>query len=515
MRKSAPRTTEYRLAEPKRSIGQVKDPPQEYLVFEDAARLSGRAPIHLRGSSCERERLLRKYADRIQVGEKLTRSLVSFQGNKSAPCYRWLKFKEGFSEAFVRHVLEAYAPSVSRERRLLDPFAGSGTTVTCGAEQGWDAWGIELMPVGVAAARSRMLAHRAPVEKARQWLRKIKDAGLARFPKRRWRFPHLAITAGAFPPETEDGLARYQSFLQAMPDPDTRDLFWFASLCVLEDVSYTRKDGQYLRWDSRSPRDLQTAFNKGLIVPFDVAVARKAEEMLQDVESRRAAPCPPEKVHLIQGSCLAELPQMAENSFDMVVTSPPYCNRYDYTRTYALELAYMGYDDDAIKLLRQTLLSATVENRSKRQTLRREYEARHAMAMHDKAVKAFERQAALQEVLENLRAARDSGSLNNSNIPRLVENYFFEMSFVVHELGRVLAPGGRVVMVNDNVRYHGEEAPADLILAEFAESAGLTVDAILTLKRGKGNSSQQMGAHGRSELRKCVYVWSKPNAARA
>ena len=30
-----------------------------------------------------------------------------------------------------------------------------------------------------------------------------------------------------------------------------------------------------------------------------------------------------------------------------------------------------------------------------------------------------------------------------------------------------------------------------------------------TLGRGKGNSSQQMGNYGRSELRKCVYVWEK------
>jgi hypothetical protein len=41
----------------------------------------------------------------------------------------------------------------------------------------------------------------------------------------------------------------------------------------------------------------------------------------------------------------------------------------------------------------------------------------------------------------------------------MVENYFFEMSFVIHELARVLAPGGHVVMVNDNVQYVGEEAP--------------------------------------------------------
>jgi hypothetical protein len=32
---------------------------------------------------------------------------------------------------------------------------------------------------------------------------------------------------------------------------------------------------------------------------------------------------------------------------------------------------------------------------------------------------------------------------------------------------------------------------------------------ILVLPNGKGNSSQQMGEHGREALRKCVYVWRK------
>ncbi len=91
----------------------------------------------------------------------------------------------------------------------------------------------------------------------------------------------------------------------------------------------------------------------------------------------------------------------------------------------------------------------------------------------------------------------------------MVENYFFEMCVVVSELARVLRPGGRLVMVNDNVRYAGEEVPVDLILSDFARRLGLQVEHIWTLPRGKGNSSQQMGAHGRQELRMCVYVWSK------
>ena len=50
------------------------------------------------------------------------------------------------------------------------------------------------------------------------------------------------------------------------------------------------------------------------------------------------------------------------------------------------------------------------------------------------------------------------------------------MNLVIHELARVLAPSGRIVMVNDNVRYHGEEIPVDLILSDFAEKAGLSVE---------------------------------------
>jgi hypothetical protein len=64
-------------------------------------------------------------------------------------------------------------------------------------------------------------------------------------------------------------------------------------------------------------------------------------------------------------------------------------------------------------------------------------------------------------------------------------------------------------MVNDNVQYGGEEVPVDLILCDLASKAGFETDAIWVLARGKGNSSQQMGAHGRNELRKCAYVWRR------
>ena len=66
------------------------------------------------------------------------------------------------------------------------------------------------------------------------------------------------------------------------------------------------------------------------------------------------------KTVFVQDSVLKQLPLLSANSIDGVITSPPYCNRYDYTRIYALELVFLGKTESEINSLRQDLLSCTV-----------------------------------------------------------------------------------------------------------------------------------------------------------
>lgn len=461
-----------------------------------------------------RNALYRQFMSKLVVNSDLTRQLVSFQSNKKTPFYRWLKYKEAFSHEFVAHILDRFRPIDRVMPRVLDPFAGAGTTLTTATKRGWHATGIELLPVGTAGMRARLVADSVDLRKFDAEFARLTDRLLANDAvvtsgvTQGYRFPHLRITAQAFPTVTESALSAYMIFVDQIADADVRYLFWFAALSILEDVSYTRKDGQYLRWDHRSGRALRSTFNKGPIRDFFPALHEKLRTFGEDL-SRRNGGSFSRNVEIIDGSCLDTLPVLSGDTFDLVLTSPPYCNRYDYTRTYALELAFLNHGEDAVGRLRQTLLSATVENKTKRKFLASAYAARRRTDRYRQAEAAFEDEGALHEVLALLRAARARDELNNHNIPTMVENYFFEMNLVVRELARVLAPGGRIVMVNDNVQYHGEDVPVDLILSSFAVDAGLSVDAIWVLPRGKGNSSQQMGAHGRNELRKCVYVWSK------
>jgi len=479
-------------------------PTEKHQLYKEAESLN------ILPSQVQRFELLRRYSDKIFLNHELSRSLVSFQANKKIPFYRWFKYKEAFSSELVLYFLDRFHPGPIAIPRALDPFAGAGTTLTAAAKSGWHATGIEILPIAAAAIRARLLADTVKIKSFQYYLKKFEKVSLNSPPSNGYHFPHLRITDKAFPKETERAISSYKAFLDEIKDNEVNYLFWFACLSILEDVSYTRKDGQYLRWDYRSGKCVKSNFSKGIIWDFKTAINRKLQMMLEDIIKRNDGIFS-QHVEVIEESCLIELPRLPDSTFNLVITSPPYCNRYDYTRTYALELAFLGYDEEDVKNLRQTLISATVENKTKRDQLELEYRLRNQDDRYRRAVDIFTNQKALHEVLSILNEDRKKGKLNNNNIPNLVENYFFEMNIVINELSRVLAPGGHVVMVNDNVQYNGEEVPVDLILSDFAANAGLLVDHIWVLPRGKGNSSQQMGAYGRSELRKCVYIWSKPS----
>ena len=452
----------------------------------------------------EREALLARYRARIRTSTRFDRKLVSFQANRNVSGFGWLKYKEAFSTPLAAEVIQRYtAPG----DLVLDPFAGIGTAVFTARGLSRRSLGIELLPVGLFAMETRLSAEavapdvfrrRVAAATAQDWSSHFDESHALK---------HIPITRGAFPEATERQLAGYRAYCATrLRNTHVRRLFHLACLEILERISYTRKDGQYLRWDRRADRPgVGTRFHKGRIERFGEAVAEQLTRISQDIGAVRSGPDP----DLRRGSCLDVLPTIDDDSIDLVLTSPPYCNRYDYTRTYALELVYLGLGEDDVKALRQTMLSCTVENATKSVQLAAAYAAAGRADFFARVTRVYDQQRALAEVIEFLRGRRNAAALNNPNIPRMVENYFFEMCFVVAELARALRPGGRLVMVNDNVRYAGEEVPVDLILSDFARRLGLRVEHIWTLPRGKGNSSQQMGVHGRQELRKCVYVWKK------
>ena len=453
------------------------------------------------GSVRARQQLSKRFAGRLSTNPQYTRKTVSYQGNRNVPGFRWMKYKEGFSRELVSSLIDEYEPET-----VLDPFAGMCTAPLVAAGLGKDAMGIEIMPVGILAGTgiaqaANGVSAMAFEREARALLERLKNRPTA---PAKFAFPHVRITENAFPQRSEQEIAKARQHIDRVDNPPVRTLLNLACMSVLEESSYTRKDGQYLRWDHRSGR-LHAKEHMGHVPSFKYALASRLGEIVQDFDTLKGwygGGYP----DLLPGSSLELLRKIPTGKFDMVITSPPYANRYDYTRTYALELAWLGYGQQDFAELRQRMLSATVENKTKLEWLRKVYSddcgvVSHASRMYDGS--------AVHEVLDILHDR--IGELSNKHVIRLIEGYFFEMAVIVAELGRVVRPGGVVIMVNDNVQYHGEEIPVDFILSDYAEQSGFACTDIWMLPRGKGNSSQQMARFGRREIRKCVYKWVRTN----
>ena len=437
-------------------------------------------PVHAAISALDAE-LARYYSQKLAVTPFLTRRIVSFQADKNRSCYRWYKFKEAFSAELVEYLLHKFKIS----GRILDPFAGIGTTLFAANRLGIASDGIELLPVSQEIIRTRIALQKRLSSTDRATLKHWADECLWQHSNVKIPLNTIRITEGAYPLETVDAIERYLGAIQG-ENKKVSTVLKFVLLCVLEVVSYTRKDGQYLRWDYRAGRGRGSIpFNKGEIFEFSSAIREKIYEILSDTDTiDQERDClATQKITLQAGSCLDIMPKLPSNLYDAVLTSPPYCNRYDYTRTYALELALLGMTDAEVIALRQKMLSCTVENRTKNLQ----------SSNYTKFTKISESDELLGIILRQLENEKKLGNLNNNGIPRMIRGYFNEMSCVIGECHRVLKPGAPLIMINDNVRYAGISISVDLILSRIAEKIGFTTEKIFVVPSKK---RQQQPANG-------------------
>lgn len=501
----------------------TKKPSQLPLFFEEPYKknsvIYGSFSHQNTCGDSERLALENRYLQLFVTDDRFNRKIVSFQGNKGELVHSWLKYREGFSSTLVETLIEDF--QLEHGETILDPFAGSATTLLVAKTLGFNAVGIDILPNCHLAWEAKSKFFEYDINELKAIYKKLVDSQPERASS---PFPHITITESAFSPETENAIMWYTDWFREMSiSENAKILCKLIITSILENVSFTRKDGQYLRWDLRSAKlrerneirkaegkPIVNGINKGALPNVRESLITTFSEIILDIEilqskySKNGS-----QQQLISGSTLEVLPVLRDNSYSAVITSPPYANRYDYTRTYALELAYLGFGGK-INQLRQTLLSCTVESRSKVALLRNYYDSIGQIDRYNQIIDLIKKDVTLHEVNNALRSRWDRGDMNNKGVLPMVNQYFSELTFVFAELFRTCRSGAKIAFVNDDVRYGGEIIPVSTITTKLAETIGFTPIEIIVLAQKKGNSSQQMERFGREELRKCITIWEKP-----
>jgi len=470
----------------------------------------------------ERVRLENRYWPLTEVTDKFSRQSVSYQLSKNDRLHRWLKYREGFSSELVKTLLGEF--HIHEGDTVMDPFMGSGTTALVCALEGINSIGYDILPMSQLSISAKAAVYDYDIGELQRVLDDIRTLDVPA--DYDGHTPSVTITEGAYPEQEDRAVAYFtQHFSESAYSANAKNLVKLCILNSLERISYTIKSGQYLSWDHRCPKVIEinrlrvaagkrpfvNKNDKGELPTLKETLLHEFSQMVKDISDFQQkdtgfkASC-----DYKEGSVLYEIGSVRDNSISGVITSPPYCNRYDYTRTYGLELAYLGKNDEQIKALRQALLSCTVESKSKVENLRKHYERMGRLADFERVQAIVSDDPVLKEINAALQARNANGEINNKGILRMVEGYFFELSLLFAELYRVCRSGAHVAFVNDNVRYAGEVIPVDYLCTSLAEQLGFRPVKIYTLRQQKGNSSQQMARYGRVALRKSITVWEKP-----
>lgn len=419
----------------------------------------------------ERERLEKKYDDRL-VDTPQLKDLVSYVGNKQAPFLSLYRYKEAFSYQLVDLILRNFE---DEDLRVFDPFNGMGTTVFTAAVNGVEAHGIDRLPLSPFLTNALTDAVLVDFDEVRATFDGLRDNVD--------EYPHaeiaddVSIVDKVVPDEQMGKLTRWKSAIDDVDEERTQNVLKLLYLSSLIDCSHAKNAGQFLRID----RD------KKIHDPTE-----RLSEKLEEFERSKRFGVPTDDLSYFEKNS-ATVGDARDLDIDFnpntVVTSPPYPNRYDYTRSYSLELAFEFVEtNDELIELRHDLLRSHIESKV-------------ASDRFDDV------HPAVREVVDVL----EGKELNNNKIPDMLVGYFYDMEKTFSELSRVMAEKARIFLVVDNVRYEGEVVPTDTILADIAEGHGFDLKRLL-VTRYKGNSSQQMGKYDKVPVRESV-LWLERGTA--
>ncbi len=398
---------------------------------------------------------------------------------KKRPRHRWFWFPHSYSPELVEAILDSW--NLPRESRLLDPFVGAGTTLLVAQERGISADGVDLSPLAVRVTRVKV-AHlnrdhledmlHAVVEHV---LTAIKRSSI---PPTSAEVPEKRL-ARAFTQVEYATLQAIRKAIWSHAVGEERDFFLLALLATARAFSRAVADGGWFRWVDRPE-----ASPDNMILFFQT----QAQGMLSDLDSRPNPLSHAWNVYQGDARCLGALP----GPYNVIITSPPYPNRHDYSRVFHIELLLLGEDETSIKRLRYASIRSHVE----------------AKAPNAHTVNEYHAPQRLQKCLDQLPAKTDK------RVVRMLQGYFEDMYYVLKSARAVLAPGARLAFVVGNVRHAGVLIPVDEILADVGEQAGYRWTETWVI-RLRGNSAQQMGRFGRVPSRESIVFFENPYTADA
>ena len=406
----------------------------------------------------------------------------------------WYRFVLSFPSHLVRDYLTAFG--VDSTQRVLDPFCGTGTTLVECKKLGIPSVGIERNPMAGFASRTKLdwrvdpdtlVSHAKGI--AARALDRLRSQGIDDIePGPLFGMHETPLAALRTLPPDRLGLLLKNS-ISPLPLHKT--------LVLLDALEQHREDAVYAHERLALAAALVSGIGNLHFGP-EVGVGRIREDaavvgpwldrvrtMGGDLARLGQQAGTEATVHLADARRLEEL--LEPSSIDAVITSPPYPNEKDYTRTTRLESVLLGFvrDKQDLRGLKQGLVRSNTRSVYKA-------DADDALVAEHAGIQRIAR------LIEERRIELGKTSGFERQYARVTKLYFGGMVRHLASLRSRLRPGARLAyVVGDQASYLRVMIRTGKILGELAQSLGYELTAIDLFRTRVATASLQ---HLREEV---------------
>lgn len=363
--------------------------------------------------------------------------------------HRWFRYSAGFSAVWAEDAIAKHKADLGRTSlTVLDPFAGSGTTLLASQAEGTTSYGIESHPFVARVARAKLLWPSSVAEFEARIKGILSDATPSRVGG-----DEPPLLGKCFTPDSLGWLRGIKEAVDATNDGSPADeLAWLAFVSIIRISSHVgTAQWQYVLPNKTKARVLR---------PMD-AFARLTDVMIQDMRALQSVmPQPASAVLFEEDARFCD--SVPDNSVNMVVTSPPYANNYDYADATRLEMTVLGevkgWAD--LKHIREKLVHSCSQHMVR-------YDMESALS-NPLIAPIYDE---IRPVVERLTEER-KGHGGNKAYDAMIAAYFCDLAAVWNALRAKCSDGALVCFVVGDSAPYGVHVPVEKWLAELAFASG-------------------------------------------
>ncbi|MDE5905373.1 hypothetical protein [Duncaniella sp.] len=372
----------------------------------------------------------------------------TFEDNMKLPIHRWYRYTAGFSATWVAKIIEEEI--LNGRTRIIDPFVGSGTVALESTMHEVEAFGLESNPYVFKIASAKLLWNHISITKiqqaSRQLIQRAKeiDTSVENYP---------LIIRKCFPDETLLKLDALKNACLEIEEGDIQNFFWFVITSILRSTSPVGT----AQWQYIQPNKSKA----NVLDPF-AAFEKKIIEICSDIRkcSLRSSN---HKALILQQDARGEV-DIPDNWGDLVITSPPYANNYDYADAMRLEMSFWGDIENykGLKEVSRHLVRACTQ---------------HVSRLKNDVFDMME-SSLLEPIKEELRIKFDllakerENHGGKKNYHLMIVAYFYDLAQVFNTLSKKTSEKCKMCFVVGDSAPYGIYIPVDEWLGKLALNSG-------------------------------------------